>query len=383
MTRTTVNPRLLRWARERAGLAREDLTGKFKKLGEWESGKAQPTIKQMEALADTMHVPVGYLFLSKPPKESLPIPDFRTMSGKDVSRPSPDLIDTIYACQERQSWYREFARVSQQHKPEFVGSATHRMQPKNVAALMRHTLDFEVDDRKGCSSWTDALRLFVQKADEAGVLVMVNGVVGGNNHRRLKTSEFRGFALSDPLAPLVFINGSDTKAAQMFTLAHELAHIWLGSSALSDTGAKPARSLPPKEAWCNKVAAEFLVPLDALRAELSPGEPMPDTMSRLARTFKVSTLVVLRRLLDTEWIGLADFETNWDDEIARFQASDQGAGGGEFYRLALARVGYRFVRALVVSTLEGQTLYRDALRMLGIKKVETLKELGRKAGVAI
>ena len=231
------------------------------------------------------------------------------MSGKDVSRPSPDLIDTIHACQERQSWYREFARVSQQHQPEFVGSATHRMQPKNVAALMRHTLDFEVDDRKACSSWTDAMRLFVQKADGAGVLVMVNGVVGGNNHRRLNPSEFRGFAFSDPLAPLVFINGSDTKAAQMFTLAHELAHIWLGSSALSDTGAKPARSLPLKEAWCNRVAAEFLVPLDALRAELNPEEPMPDTMSRLARTFKVSTLVVLRRLLDAEWIGRADFES--------------------------------------------------------------------------
>lgn len=383
MTRTTVNPHLLRWARERAGLAQEDLTGKFKRLGEWEAGETQPTLKQVEALADTVHVPVGYLFLSEPPKEPLPIPDFRTLSGKTVSRLSPNLIDTIHACQERQSWYREFARVSQQPKPEFVGSATHLMQPKSVAARMRKILDFEVGDRNECSSWTNALRLFIQRADGAGVLVMVNGVVGGNNHRRLDPSEFRGFALSDPFAPLVFINGSDTKAAQMFTLAHELAHIWLGSSALSDTGAKPEQSLPLKEAWCNKVAAEFLLPLDILRTELNPEESLPDTISRLTRNFKVSTLVVLRRLLDAEWIDRADFESYWDDEIARFQASDQSTGGGEFYRLALARVGYRFVRALVVSTLEGQTLYRDALRMLGIKKVETLKELGRKAGVVI
>ena len=383
MIRTTVSPRLLVWVRERAGLAQEDLTGKFKKLGEWESGKVQPTIKQMEALADTVHVPAGYLFLSEPPKESLHIPDFRTLSGTAVSRPSPDLIDTIHACQERQIWYREFARVSQQHKPEFVGSVTHHLQPKNVAASMRHTLDFGVDDRNECSTWTNALRLLVQKADGAGVLVMINDVVDGNNHRRLNPSEFRGFALSDPFAPLVFVNGSDTKAAQIFILAHELAHIWLGSSALSDTGAKYVRSLPLTEAWCNEVAAEFLVPLDGLRAELRPGESLSDMLSRLAWIFKVSTLVVLRRLLDAELIGRSDFEAYWADEIARLQASDQGTGGGGFYRLALARVGYRFVRALVVSTLEGQTLYRDVLRMLGIKKVETLKELGRKAGVAV
>ncbi len=383
MISVTVNPHLLKWARERAGLAQGDLTGKFKKLNKWETGEAEPTLRQIEAFADAVHVPVGYLFLSEPPKESLPIPDFRTMHGQTVSRPSPDLIDTIHTCQERQSWYREFARVSQHSKHEFVGSATHDMSPSNVAARMRNTLDFEAKDRNECSSWTDALRLFIQKADRAGVLVMVGGVVMGNNHRSLDISEFRGFALSDPFAPLVFINGSDTKAAQIFTLAHELAHIWLGSSALSNMGVKPTQSPLLKEEWCNKVAAEFLVPLDILGAELNNKESLPDTISRLARTFKVSTLVILRRLLDAEWIDRADFESCWDREIAQFQASDQNSSGGDFYRLTLSRVGHRFVSALVVSTLEGQTLYRDAFRMLGIKRVKTLKELGRKAGVAV
>ena len=383
MISVTVNPHLLKWARERAGLTREDLTGKFKKLNKWETGEAEPTLRQIEAFADAVHVPVGYLFLSEPPKESLPIPDFRTMHGQTVSRPSPDLIDTIHTCQERQSWYREFARVSQHSKHEFVGSATYDMSPSNVAARMSNTLDFDTTDRNECSSWTDALRLFIQKADRAGVLVMVGGVVMGNNHRSLDVSEFRGFALSDPFAPLVFINGSDTKAAQIFTLAHELAHIWLGSSALSNMGVKPTQSLLLKEEWCNKVAAEFLVPLDILGTELNNKESLPDTISRLARTFKVSTLVILRRLLDTEWIDRADFESYWDREIAQFQTSNQSSSGGDFYRLTISRVGHRFVSALVVSTLEGQTLYRDAFRMLGIKKVKTLKELGRKAGVAV
>ena len=382
MIRVSISPDLLRWARERAGLAQEDLTKKFAKLPDWEIGEAQPTLKQVEAFARAVHVPVGYLFLSEPPEESVPIPDFRTVAGRTVIRPSPNLLDTVYACQERQSWYREFARVAQQSELGFVNSATLDTPPDAVAARMRETLDFEVGDRRECPTWTDALRLFVRQADDAGVLVMVSGVVMSNNHRRLDPDEFRGFALSDPLAPLVFVNGSDTKAAQMFTLAHELAHLWLGVSALSDIGARPQEHSRSEETWCNAVAAEFLVPLHAMQSEFHSREQLADLLARLARTFKVSTLVVLRRLLDAEWLDRDTFERAWAEEIERLQQlTTVGSGGGDFYRTTLVRVSHRFTRALVVSTLEGQTLYRDAFRMLGVSKVETFRNLGREAGV--
>ena len=245
---------------------------------------------------------------------------------------------------------------------------------------MRETLNFQVANRKECRTWEDALRLFVRQADSAGVLVMISGVVMSNNHRRLDPSEFRGFALSDPLAPLVFVNGADTKAAQMFTLAHELAHLWLGASALSDVGVRPEQGARSEEVWCNAVAAEFLVPLDALRCELHSDELLPEAMSRLARTFKVSTLVVLRRLLDAGWIEREMFEAQWSRENARLRTLVQrNSGGGDFHRTTIARVSRRFARALVVSTSEGQTLYRDALRMLGISKIETFNSLGREA----
>ena len=382
MIRVALNKELLSWARERAGLAQDVLISRFKRLPQWEAGEVQPTLKQAEDFARAVHVPLGYLFLSEPPEEPLPIPDFRTFAGQSMLRPSPNLLDTIYACQERQSWYRDFAHITQNPELEFIGSATIDMSPQEVAAKMRSTLGFDLDARKSCQTWTDALRLFIRQADKIGVLVMVSGVVMSNTHRKLDPTEFRGFALSDPLAPLIFINGADTKAAQIFTIAHELAHLWLGDSALSNIEAAPRGGFRQEEVWCNAVAAELLVPIASLRAELRAGELLPDTLSRLARKFKVSTLVILRRLLDAGQLERPSFDELWDQECKRLrQIVQKGSSGGDFYRTTIARVSPRFARALISSTLEGQTLFRDAYRMLGVAKTETFNNLGREVGV--
>ena len=382
MIRAPVNPEILRWARERAGFTQEDLTAKFKKLPEWEDGEIQPTLKQVEAFARAVHAPVGFLFFSEPLEEAVPIPDFRTFSEHAATRPSPNLLDTIYVCQERQIWYRGFARIAGEPSLGFVGSVSVNTSPETVAARMRETLGFDLAARRECLTWADALRRFIRQTDKAGVLVMVSGIVMSNTRRRLDPAEFRGFALCDPLAPLIFVNGKDTKAAQMFTLAHELAHIWLGTSALSNLGAAPGTGFRHEEGWCNAVAAELLVPLHALQSDLRRNEPLPDALSRLARTFKVSTLVILRRLLDAGWLTRERFDAAWGQENERLRKRVQaGSDDGDFYRTTIARVGRRFARALVVSTLEGQTLYRDAFRMLGVRKTETFNNLGRETGV--
>ncbi len=382
MIRDPDKSEILVWARERAGFAQDDLAAKFSKLPEWESGDIQPTLKQAEAFARAVHVPIGYLFLSEPPEETVPIPDFRTFAGHAITHPSPNLLDTIYTCQERQSWFRDFARVAGEPDLDFVGSVSLNTSPATAAARIRETLGFDLAARQECSTWTDALRLFIRQSDEAGVLVMMSGIVMSNTSRPLDPAEFRGFALCDPLAPLIFVNGKDTKAAQMFTLAHELAHVWLGASALSNLGAAPATGFRQEEVWCNAVAAELLVPLRVLQSDLRRNEPLPDALSRLARTFKVSTLVILRRLLDAGWLTREGFDAAWRQENERLRKLVQAAsGGGDFYRTTVARVGRRFARALVVSTLEGQTLYRDAFRMLGVKKTATFNNLGREAGV--
>jgi len=378
--RVEVRPELFQWAIDRAGLTSAAVLRRLPAFEAWESGDRQPTLKQLETFARLTHAPVGYFFLPEPPVEPVPLPDFRTVANTPVGRPSPDLLDTVYLCQQRQEWYREFARAERQNPLPLVRSARITDDVVATAARMREALQFDVATRRESPTWTDALRTFIGQADALGVLVMVNGVVGNNNRRKLRPDEFRGFALSDQLAPLVFVNGADTKSAQMFTLAHELAHIWLGESALSDAGpdAVPTHRV---ERWCNEVAAEFLVPLAVLHREVRPGADLASEMSRLARVFKVSTLVVLRRLADVGVLTREEMWAAYKDEVARLLPRS-ASSGGDFYLTQAARVGKRFARALVTSTLEGRTLYTEAFQLLGFSKLATFQELGKSLGVS-
>ena len=371
---------MLRWARERARLDVDSLTHRFPGLADWEDETRRPTLKQLEDFAKATHAPLGYFFLADPPVETVPIPDFRTLGDHPVRSPSPDLLETIYICQQRQEWYRDFARSLREDALAFPGSMDLSYEVEAAADVMREALGFDLEERRQCSTWTDALRLFIGQADAVGVLVMVNGVVGNNTHRKLDPEEFRGFALADGVAPLVFINGADTKAGQMFTLAHELAHIWLGETALSNV--EPV-SAPRQhvENWCNRVAAELLVPLAVMRREHRRGENLQDALGRLARRFKVSTLVILRRIHDVGGLTTDELWAAYRAELARLQEMPRGSGGN-FYLTESARVGKRLARALVASTLEGQTLHRDAFRLLGISRHATFSELAHSLGVA-
>lgn len=197
MTRVPVKPAMLQWARARGGYSLDAMAGRFPKLEDWERGDRQPTLKQLEAFAKATHTPVGYFFLPEPPTEDVPIPDFRTVSNQHLGRPSPDLLDTIYLCQQRQDWYRDYAFSAREPKLEFIGSAEVADDVVEAAARMRRTLGIDLEDNRRISTWTDALRRFIQRADASGVMVMVSGVVGNNNRRRLDPEEFRGFAMSD------------------------------------------------------------------------------------------------------------------------------------------------------------------------------------------
>jgi Zn-dependent peptidase ImmA (M78 family) len=291
------------------------------------------------------------------------------------------LLDTIYACEQRQEWYRTYALQEQFDPVPFIGMFTTATEIATAAAAIAETLDFAVEDRSRYSSWTAALSGLTERAEASGVLVMINGVVGANTHRKLDPYEFRGFCLVDDLAPVVFINGADTKAAQIFTLAHEIAHLWIGASGVSNaTLAETAGDAT--EQWCNRVAAELLVPAAALSNVALDREHLTAVLDTLAKHFRVSTLVVLRRLKDTGRLTGAQFRSAYEGELERVLALKGEAGsGGNFYNTQPVRVSKHFAAALISSTIEGVTLHRDAFRLLGVKSVATFNELGHRLGV--
>lgn len=381
VVRVDVNPELYTWAGERSGLGRDELVARFPKLDEWQAGESKPTLRQLETFATTTRTPVGYMFLSDPPDERVPIPDFRTFGDQPVDRPSPDLLDTIHHCQQRQEWFRDYALANRLEPVPWVGTCTVNTPPAEAASQMREVLDFGLADRG--PTWTDTFRILSEHAEATGLLVMTNGVVGSNTRRKLDPAEFRGFALVDPLAPIVFVNGADTRAAQVFTLAHELAHIWLGQTGL-DNASLGRRAVGELETWCNSTAAEFLVPMEDFRQQYNAQAPLVDELNRLARRYKVSTLVVVRRIHEGGYLTWDEFRAAYQDELQRVfnLAADKAGGGGNFYNTQPVRVSKTFARAVISDTLTGRTTYSDAFRMLGLRKSSTFNQLAEHLGVS-
>jgi Zn-dependent peptidase ImmA (M78 family) len=381
MTHVEVVPEILRWAVERSGKEPETLARRFPKFNAWLEGGATPTFKQLEDFAAATYTPFGYFFLSAPPEEPLPIPDFRTRRAETLRKPSGDLLDTIYLCQQRQAWFEEFAREERLDPVPLVGSLTRATPVAEAAQAIREAIRFDLDQRREDRTWTEALRRMIHQVEDAGILIMVSGIVGSNTHRKLSPEEFRGFALADAHAPLIFVNGADSKSAQMFTIAHELAHLALGVSALSDA---EASAFPDEdtERWCNQVAAEVLVPLAVFQQELQAGEAVAAATARLARRFKVSTLVILRRMWEARVFRSWDeFQAAYEAELKNLrEVTPEPAGGGDFYRTLGARVSRRFEYALVANTLGGRTTFREAMRLLGCRRMATFDSLAQRLG---
>ncbi len=380
--RMEIAPELLLWAAGRSGKTREELDKSFPALPAWEIGASHPTFNQLESFARATYTPLGYFFLPNPPEIDLPIPDLRTPGSKHPGGPTPNLLDTIGICMDRQEWYRTYLIEQGEAPLSFVGSLDRSRSARRAAELMRESLDFGLDERAAMGTWEESLRMLVSNAESIGVLVMISGIVGSDTHRKLDPSEFRGFALADEYAPVVFVNGTDAKSAQIFTLAHELVHVWIGSSAVTNgtelrgTAEDAADSL---EYWVNAVAAELLIPEVILAREFRPTGDLVEETRRLSRYFKVSSQVVLRRLADEHLISWETYRTM----VRSFESNPSSlqSAGGNFYNTIPVRASRRFTRAVVASTLEGRTLYRDAFRLLGFSSQKAFDGLSHKLGL--
>lgn len=367
MNRVAVKPELMQWARERASLGIDDLLKKFPKLSAWESGEIMPTFKQLEDFANATHVPFGYLFLPEPPEIRNPIPDFRTLQNQRMAAVSPDLLDTIYAMQRRQAWLHEERLECEADPLAFVGSARLDDEPAAVGREMRRVVGLDDSWAAQVRTWQDAVSALRRAIEQLGAMAVVNGVVGNNTRRKLNVEEFRGFALSNNLAPLIFINGADAKSAQMFTLVHELAHIWLGAEG---EGLSGFPGIFPDggtvEIFCDRVAAEFLVPEAELRTFWPEVQRDVSPFEVLARRFKVSPIVAGRRAMDLRLVDRQFFFDFYEAYTRRERKQKKGGGSGDFYNNQNTRVGELFATHVIHAAKEGRIGFKQAYDLTGL-----------------
>jgi Zn-dependent peptidase ImmA (M78 family) len=266
----------------------------------------------------------------------------------------------------RQDWMREHL-IDQGEKPlAFVNSARLTDHPNTVSQKIHDMLGLSADWARRETTWTDALRTLRTVVENSGIMIVFNGIVGNNTHRKLDVSEFRGFVLCDEYAPLIFINNADVKAAQMFTVMHELAHLWLGQGGVFNL-----RDMQPGdnqvERFCNAAAAEFLVPEKALRECWADAAKADEPFQFLSKYFKVSPLVAARRALDLGYINKTAFFDFYNAYLIDERRKASKAGGGDFYSNLEMRVGQRFAEAVIRAAKEGRLLYRDAFQLTGLK----------------
>jgi Zn-dependent peptidase ImmA (M78 family) len=363
----TLSREVLNWAAERAG---ETLHSFAENVAKREKDRERITeglltVPQAEKLAKRARIPFGYLFLSEPPELPHPqIPDLRQVQN---SAPlSDDFYETLEDVLAKQSWFVEYLTEAGAGERPFVGRYLN--QPKQtadvIAADMARDLDLSPNDRRKSPNAEMYFSALSAKAERIGVLVFKNSVVKSNTRRPLSEKEFRGFAIPHKLVPVVFVNGHDAEVAAVFTLMHELAHIWLGAGGVSDLAPKPDK---PIECLCNQIAANLLVP----NSEFMEQWQGPNDLERLARHFRVSQLVIARRALDN---GLVD--QGFYDDVANKSLRVKSKGKPSALLTIPVRNSKRFTRTIVASAMSGQTLLRDAASLLNVKP-DTVVSLGR------
>ena len=373
-TKISLQPGVLQWARERARVSRDELARKMQvkvdRVIEWEE-TGNISVAQADRLAERTHTPLGLLYLSKPPEDNLPIPDFRTRHTEAPPlRPSPDLLETVYAMQRRQDWMREELIRNGADPLQFVGTYGLAQNHVQVASAMRDVLGISIGWAANLDSWIAALRYLRNRLDMAGVLVVFNGVVGNSTSRKLNTDEFQGFALVDEYAPLIFVNNADYIAAKMFTLAHELAHVCVGESGVSHfERLQPSQNAT--ERFCDQAAAEFLVPESSFRdmwdvVGRNTLAPTSVPFESIARQFKVSAIVAARRALDLDLIDLETFFAFYENHKVQGGSNQPTSSGGNFWSTQRWRIGPRFAAAVVRATKEERLTYREACSLTGL-----------------
>ncbi len=361
-----ITPAVLQWALDRAESTPAKLakaTGTNAPVVErWLSGDKNPTFRQAQEAAKHLRVPFGFMFLPEPPPAGLPIPDFRTLAGQTIGEASIDLRDVVLATLRRQAWLSEYRKEEDEARVGVVGCAKKGESWRATALDIRSQLGLR--DAFRPTRQDEFLRDLTERAEALGVYVIRSGVVANNTHRPLDVKEFRGFCLSDPFAPFIFINGADVRSAQAFTLVHELAHVWMGETGVSGPLTSTATGT---EAQCNRIAAEVLVPEQELFRVWDGDADIPDAVAAAARHFRVSRYVLAIKAWQSNLISQPVLGGLLKDYRREDRGKEASGSGGDFYKTAVVRNSRSFSERLMDALSRQRVLTRDAAGLLELR----------------
>lgn len=388
-----IEPTILTWARETAGLSIEDAAlaldindargrTKTERLASMEAGEDEPTRPLLVKMAKVYRRPLLVFYLAEPPKQGDRGQDFRTLpTGQQQF--SPDLDALVRDIKARQSMIRSMLEDAQAAPLDYIGSVAMDVPPLKLASLLTERLHFSLTRYRQSKNLDQAFAYLRERIESAGVYVLLLGNLG-SYHTNIPLDIFRGFALADNIAPLIIINDLDARTAWSFTALHELAHLWLGTTGISGTDTEQGI-----EQYCNDVAGELLLPAQELR-ELAPfgkkstAEIAAD-IAAFAIAHRVSRAMVAYKLYRNgiigkpQWTALDhQFRQEWEAHKEReAQKNKQAEGGPNYYIVRRHRVGAALLGLVRRSLDEGTITYTKASRVLGVKprSVEPLLSL--------
>ncbi len=369
------NVEILIWAIEESGLTPDKIAKKLgtkeEKIEKWLKKEDFPTYKQLRKLSDILNIPFGYFFLKKIPiREKLEIPDFR--QAKDSIPLTRNFYEIYYDVKRKHDWIKLKREKEEFTALGFVGKYTTNNNPKEVATDIKNILSITEKDLEKPPN--ELLLNLIEKAEKKGIIVIKNSILINNNHIKLDPNEFRGFVIVDKLAPVIFINGADSIKAQIFTLFHELAHIWLGQSGISDVNLENTNYI---EKLCNQVAVEILMPEEKVKKLWDSSIEPYENIKKLSRTLPVSKLALSYRGVNLGLITLntqKEIEKILKEEWLTEKKEEKKGAGGDYYKTVPIRNSKTFTSEVLSSLQSGELLYKEAAQLLNVK-VKSLKKM--------
>ena len=378
---TGVNPKIIQWARERARYSLESVAVKFKKdvsvIEKWESGEDFPTYSQLEKLAEIYKRPLALFFFPEPPLEAEEKQEFRTLPDFEIENLA---ADTIYALRQAKAMQLSLQEINNGINPSTKKifqdiSVSSSDDLRILAEQIRNYLNVTLEEQLTWNDQETALKKWRSAVEEAGIFIF---------KRSFKQREISGFCLIDIEFPIIYINNSTEKSRQIFTIFHELAHILLQTNGITKSDDRYINSLQGEnkyiEIFCNKFAAEFLLP-NHVFSEIIRETVVNDNdkiISKISSDYKVSREVVLRKLLDNNFISQKEYSlkvSEWySEQVGKSQDKNKKSGGNPYANQA-TYLGENYLKLVFNKYYQGQYDIERVADYLNIKKVATVEKL--------